>query len=69
MVVPGGAFPPGYPSSPVFPGVGPQPNELHMPAPSDMIRPPAPAVPIPAPGDASLPFPSSGGVPVKVGQK
>ncbi len=58
MVVPGGAP---YP----IPGAtGPRPDELHMPAPSDLLRPQA--VPVPAPGDASLPYPASPGVPVKV---
>ena len=61
-VVPGGAYP--YPPISPVPGAGPRPNELHMPGPADMIRPPA--VPIPAPGsDASLPYPSAAGVPVK----
>jgi hypothetical protein len=49
----------------MLPGAGPFPNELHMPSPSDRIQPPA--VPIPAPGDASLPFPSSPGTPLKTG--
>ncbi len=61
-VVPGGPNP--YPSIGPFPGApGLPPGELHMPSPSDMIRPPA--VPIPAPGDAGLPFPATPGVPVK----
>jgi hypothetical protein len=67
-VVPGGAFPPAIPGpAPVFPNGGPPSGELHMPSPSDLIRPPGvpPAVPIPAPGDARLPFPASSGVPVK----
>ena len=64
VVVPGGAFPPAIPGpAPVCPNGGVRPAELHFPSPSDLIRPPA--VPIPAPGDASLPFPSSSGVPVK----
>jgi hypothetical protein len=62
--VPGGAFP--YPPIGPIPGsTVPPPDQLHMPAPSDMIRPPA--VPIPAPGDASLPYPTSPGTPVKTG--
>lgn len=64
--VPSTVVPGPYPYSPgaPFPGTpGLPPGELHMPAPSDMIRPPA--VPIPAPGDASLPFPTTPGVPVK----
>jgi hypothetical protein len=62
-VVPGGGPYP-YPPIGTIPGpIGPRPEDLPMPSPSDMIRPPA--VPIPAPGDASLPFPSSPGVPVK----
>ena len=59
-VVPGGGGYPYPPISPV-PGGGPRPDQLHMP--NELI--PRPAVPIPAPGDASLPFPSSPGVPVK----
>jgi hypothetical protein len=54
--IPGGSLPGG-----AFPGGG----ELHMPAPSDMIRPPA--VPVPAPGDASLPYPVYPGIPVRGG--
>lgn len=49
------------------PSVAPGGNELHMPAPTDLI--PRPAVPVPAPGlgssDASLPFPALPGTPVK----
>lgn len=61
-LIPGGPFP-AYPGP--APGVG-SPNELHMPLPADRIQPPA--VPYPAPGsDASLPFPSSPGVPLKTG--
>lgn len=47
------------------PSVAPGANELHMPAPTDLI--PRPAVPVPAPGsgDASLPFPTLPGTPVK----
>jgi|GEM_PF-1986371 len=62
---------PGAPGIP-FPPPGMIPNgippmsELPMPAPSDRIQPPA--VPVPAPGDAHLPFPTSPGVPVKSGQ-
>ncbi len=65
VVVPGGAIPGGALPGPApgFPNVGPTPNELHMPSPADMIRPPA--VPVPAPGDATLPFPAGAGVPVK----
>lgn len=60
-VIPGGNP---YPiPGPVPGGAYPRPNELHMPGPSDLIRPPA--VPVPAPGDASLPYPASPGVPVK----
>jgi hypothetical protein len=70
MVIPGGAFPPAIPApAPGFPNVGPRPDELHMPAPSDMIRPPALPIPAPPGSDASLPFPTSPGVPVKTGQK
>ena len=60
-VIPGGGYP-GYPS--IVPG-GPRPDELHMPSPTDMIRPPA--IPYPAPGDAILPLPTSPGTPVKGG--
>lgn len=63
-VIPGGGNPYPIPGG-VLPGGTYPPNELHMPGPSDMIRPPA--VPIPAPGDASLPYPTSPGVPVKSG--
>lgn len=59
-VVPGGSIPIGVPS------VAPGANELHMPAPTDLIRPPA--VPLPAPpgsSDAGLPFPNLPGTPVK----
>jgi hypothetical protein len=63
-VLPGGAYPGGGYPVPI-PGAGPPPDQLHMPNPSDLIRPPA--VPIPAPGDASLPFPSYPGTPVKMG--
>ena len=70
MVIPNGAGPalpgPAFPG-PAFPNVGPRPDELHMPNPSTLI--PSPAVPVPAPGDASLPFPSSGGTPVRTGPK
>lgn len=69
-VIPGGAFPPAIPSpAPGFPNIGPRTDELHMPAPSDMIRPPAVPIPAPPGSDASLPFPSSPGTPVKTGQK
>ena len=58
--VPGGGYP--YPSiNPAPGGLMPRPDELHMP--NELI--PRPAVPIPAPGDASLPFPAAPGVPVK----
>ena len=64
-VVPGGAFPPAIPGpAPGFPNVGP-PGELHMPSPSDLIRPPAVPIPAPPGSDARLPFPTSPGVPVK----
>jgi hypothetical protein len=57
--------------APAFPGLGPNPRleELPPPNPSNLI--PNPAVPIPAPpsGEASLPFPTSPGTPVKVGPK
>ena len=70
MVIPGGTLPPAFPSpAPGFPNVGPRPDELHMPAPSDMIRPPALPIPAPPTSDASLPFPTSPGTPVKSGQK
>lgn len=58
-LVPGGGAP--YPILPG--GAYPRPNELHMPGPTELI--PRPAVPVPAPGDASLPYPASPGVPVK----
>ena len=57
-VIPGGSFPSVVP--------GPRPDELHMPSPTDMIRPPA--IPFPAPpppNDALLPLPTSPGTPVK----
>lgn len=59
---------PGVPFPPpgAIPGMIPPTDQLHMPTPSDRIQPPA--VPVPAPGDASLPFPTSPGVPVKSGQ-
>jgi hypothetical protein len=58
----------GFGSLPIgVPSVAPGPNELHMPAPTDLI--PRPAVPVPAPGlsgsDASLPYPALPGTPVK----
>ncbi len=62
MVIPGGNPYP-IPGSGLPGGAYPRPNELHMPGPADMIRPPA--VPFPAPGEGSLPYPSSPGVPVK----
>jgi hypothetical protein len=58
-VVPGGAFP----GDPFPPGPTVRPDELHMPAPTELIPPRA--IPIPAPGDAVLPPPASPGVPVK----
>ena len=57
-LIPGGTYPP---PGPLVPGA--RPDELHVPAPSDMIRPPA--IPYPAPGDAMLPLPSTPGTPVK----
>ena len=67
VMVPGGVFPPAIPGpAPGFPNVGPRLDELHMPNPSTLIPPSA--VPVPAPGDAGLPFPASSGVPVKSGQ-
>ena len=66
-VLPGGAGPYPLPGGALPGGAFPRPDELHMPSPADMIRPPFPAVPVPAPGDASLPFPASPGVPVKGG--
>ncbi len=60
-LIPDGAYPP---IGPIIPG-GPRPAELHKPAPTDMIRPPA--IPYPAPGDALLPHPTSPGTPVKIG--
>ena len=62
-VAPGGGPYPYLPMGAVPGGTGPRPDELHMP--NELI--PRPAVPIPAPGDASLPFPTSPGVPVKAG--
>jgi hypothetical protein len=63
-IVPRGANP--YP--PIYPGVTPRPDELHMPSPNDLIRPPA--TPFPAPGsDSMLPYPTLPGTPVKSGQK
>ena len=59
--MPGGTYPQ---TGPVVPG-GPRPDDLHMPSPNDMIRPPA--IPYPAPGDAILPPPTSPGTPVKGG--
>lgn len=52
---------------PAFPGVGPT-TELPMPNPANLIPSPAVPFPAPAPGDAMLPFPGSGGTPVR-GQK
>ncbi|QJW97878.1 hypothetical protein FTUN_5458 [Frigoriglobus tundricola] len=52
-----------YPPIGPMPSVGPRPVELPMPA--ENI--PRPAVPYPAPADASLPYPIVPGVPVKVG--
>ncbi len=64
-VIPGGT----YPVGPIVPG-GPRPDELHMPSPTDMIRPPAIPFPAPAPpNDALLPLPTSPGTPVKSGSK
>jgi hypothetical protein len=65
-VLPGSPLIPGAPGGEFLPGPGGLP-EGPPPAPSDMIRPPAPAIPLPAPGDASLPFPSLPGTPVKIG--
>ena len=64
MLMPGGPYPP-PPVGPIpIPGGAiPRPDELHMPQPTELI--PRPAVPIPAPGDASLPFPAMPGTPVK----
>lgn len=61
-VVPGAPY--SYPPIGPMPSVGPRPVELPMPAPTENI--PMPAVPYPAPGDASLPYPIGSGVPVKV---
>jgi hypothetical protein len=62
-----GAFAPSpYP----IPGApGQRFDELPMPSPADMIRPPAvpSTAPPPPPGEASLPYPISPGVPVKAG--
>ncbi|MCI0701006.1 MAG: hypothetical protein L0241_07980 [Planctomycetia bacterium] len=58
-VIPGEPFPGGP-----FPGGPIRPDELHMPAPTERIPPPA--IPLPAPpGDAILPPPTSPGIPVK----
>lgn len=59
-VIPGGVYP-------IVPG--PRPDELHMPAPNELI--PNPAIPIPAPpsNNTLLPFPGSTGTPVKSGSK
>jgi hypothetical protein len=64
MLIPGGAMP--APPGGFLPGPSGLP-EGPPPAPSDMIRPPAPAIPLPAPGDASLPYPTLPGTPVKNG--
>jgi hypothetical protein len=60
----------GFTSMPIgVPSVAPGANELHMPAPTDLI--PRSAVPLPAPpsglgsSDASLPYPVLPGTPVK----
>jgi hypothetical protein len=60
-----GAFVPGGAPYPIPSGGFPRGDELHMPAPSDLI--PRPAVPGVAPGDASLPYPVSPGIPVRGG--
>jgi hypothetical protein len=66
-VLPGNAIPT-VPGGEFLPGPGGLP-EGPMPAPSGTIPPPAPAIPLPAPpgGDASLPFPTLPGTPVKLG--
>jgi hypothetical protein len=66
-VLPGNPLP--GPPGGLLPGPGGLP-EGPMPAPSGMIPPPAPAIPLPAPppgGEASLPFPTLPGTPVKIG--
>lgn len=67
--LPDGTYPSPVPSGDLIPGIG-QPDELHMPLPSDRIQPPVPAVPLPAPpgGNVSLPYPIAPGTPVKSGQ-
>ena len=61
-MVPGGTY---TPTGPFVPG-GPRPDELHMPAPNNLI--PSPAVPETAPpGNAVLPLPTLPGTPVKSG--
>jgi hypothetical protein len=65
-LVPGGPYPPPG-VGPVPGGAIPRPDELHMPAPSDLIRPPAVPIPAPPPGDARLPFPATPGTPVRGG--
>lgn len=61
MLLPGGGSP--YPIGGPLPAPPVRPDELHMPNPTDLI--PRPAVPVPAPGEGSLPYPVAPGVPVK----
>jgi hypothetical protein len=74
-MLPGGPTP--LPPGGFVPGVGPRPNELHMPGAADMIPPlgippavpsPAPPPTLPLPGNnTTLPYPTLPGTPVKTG--